>query len=202
MKNLKFTFILLFSILSLCYSCEKDHLTGKFLLTDEMKAQNPYQGGETLFFLKNNEDTIVVFAKDRVNKVHEVLEGINTKNYFLLEEENIFLDIDTILHDTSYFHLKMMPDRKGKTTFSIDLFQGNLRTDFSFKLLLSTTTTPCIDSLFVMNRWVKDVFTQEHEILDSRAYKLYYSTEFGIVRLDFGDGSYWELEKIDWADEN
>ena len=202
MKHLKFVLFITLGILCLCFSYEKDHLTGKFLLTEEMKAQNPYQGGETLFFHKNNEDTIVVFAKDRVNKVHEVLEGINTKNYFLLEEENIFLDIDTILHDTSYFHLKMMPDRKGKTEFTIDFIQGTVGRGFYYNLPLSTAATPYIDSLFVMNRWVRDVFTQEHEILDSRAYKLYYSTEFGILKIDFSDGSYWELEKIEWAEEN
>jgi len=49
-----------------------------------------------------------------------------------------------------------------------------------------------------MNTWIKDVFVCEKEKIDSKAYRLYYSTEFGIVKIDFSDDSYWELEKIEW----
>jgi len=30
--------------------------------------------------------------------------------------------------------------------------------------------------------------------------KIYYSTEFGILKVDFSDGSFWELESIEWAE--
>ncbi|MCF8348069.1 MAG: hypothetical protein K9G61_04585 [Bacteroidales bacterium] len=197
MKSFKVGVVLLVSIVSLLYSCNEGHITGKYFLTDEMKSQIPYHGGETLFFTRNNVDTIMIVAMDRVNKVYEILDGINTNNYSIWEEESIYLNIDTIPNDTNSISLKMMTDFSGRNTFlEIVVYRGTLTNRFSYTLPLSKEYTPYIDSIYIMNRWIKDVFVHETALENT----MYYSTQYGIVKIDFSDGSFWELERIEWAE--
>ncbi len=197
MRFTKLALLLTLTILSLCFSCKKDYLAGGFLLTDEMKAQNPYQGGETLKFVSGSGNVYVWSVNDRSNQVHKMLKGINTKEYYLVEIDHTSLG----LVDSSFyfsFGLEMGGLGDQNTDYDIWLHYGDVVSGFSFNLPLSTETTPYIDSLFVMNTWVKDVFVYENEMIDNRAYRLYYSTEYGIVKIDFSDGSNWEIEKIEW----
>ena len=197
MKFTKLAFLLTLIVLSLFFSCEKDHLEGAFLLTDEMKSQNPYQGGETLKFVSDSGNVYLWNVNGRSNQVHKMLTGINTKQYYLIEIDKTSIDL---LGNREYFlfGLEMGGLGKDNTDYDIWLHYGEKGSSFSFNLPLSTETTLFVDSLFVMNTWIKDVFVCEKEKIDSKAYKLYYSTELGIVKIDFSDGSYWELENIDW----
>jgi len=197
MKNPKIYIVILISIVSLLYSCNEGHITGKYFLTDEMKSQIPYHGGETLFFTRNNVDTIMIVAMDRVNKVYEILDGINTNNYSIWEEESIYMNIDTIPNDTNSISLKMMTDFSGRNTFlEIVVYRGTITNRFSYTLPLSKEYTPYIDSIYIMNSWIKDVFVHETALENT----MYYSTQYGIVKIDFSDGSFWELESIEWAE--
>ncbi len=197
MKNLIIAFILLLGVLSLCFSCEKDHLAGKFLLTDEMKAQNPYKVDETLKLISNTGDTLSWFVKGRNNQIHKTPVGINTSDYYLIEVEQTSIVVKNAT-ENGYIFFQMGGQLTASQKYTMSLSLGEKVNEFSFNVPFSTETTPYIDSLYVMNRWIKDVFI--HESASSN--KLYYSTEFGIVKIDFSDGSYWELEKIEWADEN
>ncbi len=70
---------------------------------------------------------------------------------------------------------------------------------FKFTLPLNTETTDYVDSIRVWDKWYYDVFIN---VQDSdtviRANKLYYSTKYGIIKIEWPDGHYMELEKIDW----
>ncbi|OFY51662.1 MAG: hypothetical protein A2W85_08380 [Bacteroidetes bacterium GWF2_41_31] len=197
MRNLKIVFILLLGILALCFSCEKNHLAGEFLLTDEMKAQNPYQKGDSFKLISNTGDTLSWYVKGRSNQVHEMLLGINTKDYYLVETDKASIDLENSIEYVT-FYLEMGGQLTSSRNYIIELYNGASGAGFSFDLPLSKESTPYVDSLYVLNRWIMDVFINEA----TSANKLYYSTEFGIVKIDFSDGSYWELEKIEWADEN
>lgn len=54
-----------------------------------------------------------------------------------------------------------------------------------------------VDSALVNEKWHYNLFIQERPKTESNAYKLYYSIELGIIKIDFSDESTWELEKLD-----
>ena len=49
-----------------------------------------------------------------------------------------------------------------------------------------------------MNQWHYNVFVFERENLDTTNLKVLYSTQFGMLKIEFRDGTNWELEKIEW----
>ena len=126
-----------------------------------------------------------------------MLLGINTKDYYLVETDKASIDLENSIEYVT-FYLEMGGQLTSSRNYIIELYNGASGAGFSFDLPLSKESTPYVDSLYVLNRWIMDVFINEA----TSANKLYYSTEFGIVKIDFSDGSYWELEKIEWADEN
>lgn len=64
---------------------------------------------------------------------------------------------------------------------------------------LNTETTDYVDRIRVWDKWYYDVFINEQDS-DTviRANKLYYSTKYGIIKIEWPDGHYMELEKIEW----
>lgn len=195
MKQLKFALIILIVTIGLCFSCEKDHQVGEFFLTDEMKAQNPYQKGDTLKLISNIGDTLSCYVNSRSNQIHQYLLGINTADYYLIEIENTSIVLKNATENGS-FSFQMGGEFANNNRWIIYLHFGEKNNEFSLHVPLSKESTPYIDSLFVMNRWIKEVFIQETALTN----KLYYSTEFGVVKIDFSDGSFWELESIKWAE--
>jgi hypothetical protein len=107
------------------------------------------------------------------------------------------MNIDTIPNDTNSISLKMMTDFSGRNTFlEIVVYRGTITNRFSYTLPLSKEYTHYIDSIYIMNSWIKDVFVHETALENT----MYYSTQYGIVKIDFSDGSFWELESIEWAE--
>ncbi|MCF8349461.1 MAG: hypothetical protein K9G61_11670 [Bacteroidales bacterium] len=195
MKHLKIVFILVAVFFSLCYSCKKDHLVGEYLLTDEMKAQNPYQKGDSFILISNKGDTLSWFVKGRSNQIHEVLYSINANDYYLVENDKATIKLE---NNTEYvtFQLEMGGQLLYPPMFTINLHHSQYAAVFSSDLPLSKKYIPYIDSLYVRHRWIKDVFVHETALENT----MYYSTQYGIVKIEFSDGSFWELESIEWAE--
>jgi len=199
MKYLKIAVLLVFSLVSLCSSCLKDHLAGKFLLTDEIKSQNPFTGGEKLYYISDSSASYIFSIALRNDQIHEQPAGINTNEYYLIEVDQTSTAHDSIINKPELF-LEMAGRINRAPNFRIDFSFSTKGRSWSFDLPLSIERTPFIDSLEIQGKWYYDVYQNELDKLDNRAYKLYYSTKFGIVKIDFSDGSYWELEKIEWTE--
>ncbi|PLW93834.1 MAG: hypothetical protein C0591_13835, partial [Marinilabiliales bacterium] len=59
------------------------------------------------------------------------------------------------------------------------------------------------DSIDINNKMYYDIFsdTLKHEgiiPIDPNPVRCYYSTEYGVIKIDFSDSTSWELEHIEW----
>jgi hypothetical protein len=80
---------------------------------------------------------------------------------------------------------------------------------FSTDILVNAddSTIQVLDSLKVNESWIYEVFFDTLYYIYNQPFpqdllfypnKCYYSTSLGVVRIDFSDGSSWELEEIIW----
>lgn len=86
MRLLRFVFILVTVFFGLLFSCQKDPKLGEFLLSDEMKAQNPYQKGDSLILISNSGDTISGYVYSRYSQISQYYYD-HTMVYYLVEIE-------------------------------------------------------------------------------------------------------------------
>ncbi len=194
MKTIKLDFLFLVMLTMFLMSCGKNDLQGSFLLTEKMKNQNPYSIGNRLFFVNDNMDTLDFLVTLKNNQIYERLLSVNSNSYYLIENEDTSIDsayfggfwmsMTGVINSSPIYTLYFNYDNRGMTA--------------SFDLPLSTENTKYIDSLLIMGNWGKNIFYFEKEKMEDYAYKLYYSTNNGIVRIDFSDGGFWELESIEW----
>jgi hypothetical protein len=195
MKTLKLSIIFVTAIIVIIFSCEKKGMIGEKLLTDEMKTQNPYKISD-VFTLKDEMGENFIFeVKTRKCTIHEMQFGHDVSRYYLVEVEETRIVSDNTedsygieltaygnMRDI-YFHLSFKS--KGYS--------------FNFNLPMTQENTQYVDSIFVQDRWYYDIFMNEIEKVGNRAYKLHYSTSYGIVKVDFSDGSYLELVNEEFA---
>lgn len=191
MKKLLVAIVLL-CLLTTYFSCRKTGIANKYFLTDEMKSQNPFSGGEKLYYVSDSAEQFILSGGERSNEILKVPLG-NDLSYYNLYE---FYKIQFTSGVDFGFYFDMHINRD--PIFFIDFHCENKGKSFTFILPLSEDITPNIDSLQIQGQWYYNVFVAEEEKAVNRAYKLYYSTKYGVVKIDFSDGSYWELEKIEW----
>lgn len=173
-------------------SCNKTGLQKEYLLTDEMKDQNPFMGGEKLYYLSDSMEQVVFKVSARDNKVHEVPHGQRTNMWDLYEVERMYIS-----SDEGYYFLWDMHYNAGYN-FYIDFTYKNRGWSFTYDLPLSRENNNFVDSLFIQEQWYHNIFISEEDTIGNKAYRLYYSTDYGIIKVDFSDNSYLELEKIQW----
>ena len=192
LRIFKLTFIILLSSFTILFGCGKRGVRNKYILTDQMKNQNPYNGGEKIYFITDSLDYLIFEAHERDNQVHEVPFSNDVSTYDLYEVERTYLTID----NNNNFLLDM--HNNGGFKYFIDLSYNNLGRRFRFDLPLTKENNQYIDSMNIGEHWYYNIFISEKDTLKNNAYKLFYSTEFGIIRIEFSDGSNWNLEKVVW----
>ncbi len=194
MKNLfLFLFFLVIST-PLFQGCKKDHLLGKFLLTEKMKSQNPFHGGETLYFISDSLKEFVVDCIFRRDQIHKYHPSISESGYYLIEVEQT-----SCSGNYNGFWLEMAGQINSTPEFKIQFSFEKKGGDFRFNLPLNKETSDYADSIRVRDKWYYDVFINEQDSDTAiRANKLYYSTQYGIIKIEWPDGHFMELEKIDW----
>ncbi|RLD55541.1 MAG: hypothetical protein DRJ01_16515 [Bacteroidetes bacterium] len=73
---------------------------------------------------------------------------------------------------------------------------------FKYALPLKKNSSEHIDSLYVIDRWIKDIYIQKDsyqiEGQPTGQTIIYYSAQYGIVKLERPDGLIMELENIEW----
>ncbi|NOY51662.1 MAG: hypothetical protein GXO88_14010 [Chlorobi bacterium] len=188
--KLKFIILLfpLFCLLST--ACTKNDLVGEFYLTDEMKNQNPYLEGQDVSFVDNNGDTIL-FVISKQNNIIEAQISSNSSTYNLFEEEKTSLKSDSIsLQIKMYYE----PHREPLLDFYIG--QTNSYMLFNmFQIPLTYSNTPRVMSIEINGKWYYQVYYFENNYNQNAI--IYYSTEYGILRVEFDNGDF-----IDYVELN
>ena len=163
------------------------------LLSEEMKKQNPYQVDSKILFISDVGEEYNLEVVERENEYHEFQNGNYATNY-LIEIEKTSINSTDTLHDF-YFELEMStlpryelkiwfypPNKKGMTAY--------------FNLPLSKDIPEYTDSAYINGKWQYEVYIEEIQKKDSSAYRLYYSTEEGVLKVDFSNDSFLILKKL------
>ena len=182
-----------------CSNCTETQL----LLTEQQKKQNPFNGFEKIIF-KTGDSLIEFTGTGRKNQIieHEFntsycqrdfTEYDNltfTNNLYeirfkLLGQNNFFIYFNDSIKDISlesWFYVESDPNKNSGYTELINTLNINGNQFFNI---------------------YKDTLYQNYATPDfpdslNHVTYLYYSTEYGIVKFDFSDGSTWELKEIVW----
>lgn len=192
--------ILLFS------NCKKK--CDEYLLGDLIYS-NPLTGNETIVFYGTNEENIIFKGQGRRNYMNKSNENNQCRIVELddcyFDEENkkyellIHLSPTTdyqpaylVLFFYDYTYNKFRHYTSKKSIFEIPLSKENLKPGQLY-----------FDSLLVINQYYSDVFAGETDLDLVKSTKdtihpsmFYYATSHGIIKIDFDDGSSWELKEI------
>ena len=194
MKTIILAGMILISILVFLSSCSKSGVAGEKFVTDEMKNQNPFNGGEMLYFVSDSSEHFIFQVAHRNSEIHNYPLGNDIDYYYLVEIEKT--TIASVSTENDY---RFLMEANGlNKQYYISFSYENRGIGVTFNLPMTKENSQYIDSVKVMEQWYHDVFIYEIQRKDNNAYKLYYSTEFGVVKIDFSDDSYWELESVEW----
>ena len=198
MKKLIFliSVVLFFAI----YSCNRGRQIGEFYLSEEMKSQLPFNGNETIRFIDENDNIFMLSGDGRITTFIEETECISCYDYYVFEKEWInFSDeayeirLKLNASEQSYFNITYTIEGElFWCGFTSPLSEENLKDQESF-----------IDSITINNRNYYEVYRDTMRYQGSLSISpyptfCYYSTEYGVLKIDFSDDSYWELENIEW----
>lgn len=180
-------------------NCNKEKLVGEYYLTDEMRNTVPFNGNEKILFIYQN-DTIELNFENKGG-------GIDTRywesgKYFYYEVETTKFSGDYLL-DYSLTMYKNDPrlrinwydknNTSAQVSFNIPLSVDKLNDGewFLNELVVRGTTHYNVycDSILFM-------FNQEEDLSDPKVF--YYTEDNGVIKIDFKNGTAWELEKIEW----
>ena len=195
--------LIIFAFIFLEWACHDCNLVSEQLLTDLQKSQNPFKGFEIITF--NSGDSIVEFTgTGRHNTIKEYDISTSYCNWGVIEYNDL-----TFVGEDHRLYLDMV----GPYVFNISLYE--LSTDFDVLTTFHIDQTTgelsnyeeLIDSLTINNSLYFKIYknpmvdvSHPNDIPDSakHAIYLYYSTDFGVVKIDFSDSTSWELENIEW----
>lgn len=160
--------------------CSKDNLQAEFYLTDEIKSQNPYVTGDTIIFANSNDDTIVTVV-DRENHYIEALISSNSNRYNLFEEEKTSIKGDSLIIQMRMYY---EPHKEPLIDFYI-FYNGKSGSFYNYSIPF-TPSMPRVMSIKIHDKWYYNIYYFERIDIP----KLYYSTEHGVLRIEFSDGDY------------
>lgn len=200
MKQIHRTLFILLLILVIT-SCNK--VIDEYYLSQEMKSQIPFEGYEQITFINNNGGLEIINAGERINDIYESQEG-NIHNVYKYIQEKEWI---TFENDNSELVLKNSSSKAGDyltLTFTTNgqSFSGSLYSPLNAESLRFDEQYH--DSLIVNDAVYYKVFS------DSLMYtipspelphpnRIYYTTKYGVIKIDYTDGTTWELEEIKWT---
>jgi hypothetical protein len=187
------------------FLCYKEELVGEYYLSEETRSLIPFAGYEKLVFVVDSIDMTELLAGHRSDSIHKLYIDEDDHEY-------IFCESDYIYFSNSEYAISL---RVGACIFDptgIGFHFVYLDSNYMYYSDISVNpdenTYKVVDSLMVNGSWIHEVLfdtlyfvhTQPPFPSDSFAYptKCYYSKTLGVVRIDFADGSLWELKEIVW----
>jgi len=195
MKTTNLNAIILLGIVLLQIGCFKDKIDEKKLLSDEMKGQNPYHENDKLYFISDSAQVFVLEVSLRTSEFIEFQNGNYATNYLIEFEKTSIISIDT----TQFFGFWLeMESYSRPANYNIQFHPPiGEHMYVRFDIPLSYSNPGYTDSVYVSGKWHYDIYVKERGNIDSTTYRLYYSTELGIIKIDFSDNSTWELLKLE-----
>jgi len=195
-------------------SCGKKELGVNLL--GNLKNENPYKGDEKLIFLNQNDDSIVFYGEGRFSEVYEYTNS-TMNGYYLNETDHCYfrsadnqykLDVrlsshlatnDGIVILLATYNKNELDSCNAYTTeMLLPLLDYIIESSFFYIDTLETRKADYYN-VFVdssaLNQW--NGCTQL-----TYAKRFFYSTQSGLIKIDFSDGSFWELESIEWAERD
>jgi hypothetical protein len=195
--------------------CDPPQLLGEYYL-GELYYECPYKGYETLVFKSSGGILISFMGTGRKATIQENKISVNSNDYYIIEKDYMSLENS----DGNYsFTIGLTPyngyydspayiglgwalrdsatdgDLTASSVFNIPLSRQNLDPDQIF-----------YDSLMVLNDMYFDVYADSARQFRSNGMPIntsvpipnlfYYNKAHGILKLDFNDGSTWELYEI------
>jgi hypothetical protein len=214
-RSIVFSGIVFLVIFFSTLSCQKTQVLGEYHLGD-LYYENPYNGYETLVF-ESSEGILFTFTgTGRKTSVYENKVSVNSNDYYVIEKDYMSLEdsdgnYSLGLGLTPYNGYRNEPatigmgwrdyvsDTQGSLTansrFIIPLSKQNLESDQMF-----------YDSMLVLNKIYYNVYadyTNQYRaggVLADTQFAMpeifYYNRTDGILKIDFNDGSTWELQEI------
>lgn len=201
------TLVVLLLILSSCKKKCEEYYLGSLIY------MNPYNGNEVLKYHNSTGDDIIFIGQGRSTRMNtlqasysgDVCTSTEFDNCYFEEENNKYkLTISlrpTTDYQSAYLGLNLLD-----YTFN-DYWHYNSRSLFNLPLKMESLKPgqSYFDSLLVLNKYFYNVFADEPE-LDTSPNKsnndtvhpsiFYYNTTHGLIKVDFDDGTSWELKEI------
>lgn len=198
-------FILGIIILTHTLSCKKEcRLMYEKLLTEQQKRQIPFEGRERISF-NNVTKVFELNGTGRIDTIKKLYNSVYSCDYYTQEYDFLTFEGENI-------NLNLFITGRNIFNISLDDFSqdfhmlASLRTDQSTGEL--SDYVELIDSLTVNNLLYLNVYKDTVGVSypingdDSDsvilATYIYYSTDFGVVKIDFSDSTSWELDHIEW----
>ncbi len=201
--------LLVFTALSIfLFGCKKE--IDEFLLGD-FKKQNPYIGNETLIFINEIGETIVFDGEGRYSETFRTESESNPKRYYtneldkcVFESRNGDYEFEIVLttHKDRAFQMSItifrIINQPSHWCYCYSLYYQALQNYYGRQDMY-------LDSLQVLDKMYYDIMVDSSLSIstyfpDDSCHRfvsnLFYTINNGIIRLDFDDGSTWELKEI------
>jgi len=170
---------------------------GRFHLTEEMKSQVPYKSHETINFIDSNDNTLTFTGGSRIEQDLEVKDCISCYDYVVYEEDLInfnngsdYIRLTIRASEQSYLNVRYTIDgHVFLSGFSSPLSVENIGENEYF-----------LDSITVNNIVFYDIYkdsirSEKSITLNQYPIYSYYSTEYGVLKIEFSDSTSWEYVK-------
>lgn len=194
--------VILLLILITTASCKKP--VEEYYLTAEEKAMIPLKGYETVTYNSDSNSIEKLVADDRVDEIRKYYTDHTERNYILFERSYINFSNEKY---TLRLFMSSYPFPPKSIAFSFGYNDRKNYFSSFFEIIDKEDTTEFLDSLLINGSWIPDVYydTMKYVHLEPSPdsllvfpVKSFYSKQYGVVKVDFSDGSSWELEKIEW----
>ena len=192
-KTLTLVILLVFT-----FSCNKGKETGRFYLTEEMKSQLPYKSHESISFVNSNDEIFTFSGGSRIIQDIEIKECISCYDYYVYEEELINFNNGS---DQIRISIRASESNYLKLRFGIDghVFFSEISSPLSPENISGHEYF--LDSISVNNIVYYEVYKdsiRSEKTITINQYPIYsyYSTEYGVLKIDFSDNTCWEYVKI------
>ena len=197
----RFTFSLLTTTAILIISaCQKEKLLGEYYLSNDDKLTVPYSVGDSIRFVTNEHDTIDLLCHLRYSEVSR--EYISYNKYYTYERDVTKINTDeyylscqlsTIgMYPSMKLHWSDLDNHRGLVNFNLPLIPNNLKYGQYI-----------VQEMFVRNTLYHNVFVdstawRSGPEIDNELKTFYYSIEFGIIKLEFENGDFWEIDSTSY----
>lgn len=183
--------------------CGQPKLLGDFSLTVEMASSVPYEGYEELVYIQGQTE-IIFEGQGRIREKREVLGGINTVNYYIVEKDETRFSADGY---NMYF--KMFTESYWYILPKLNIhwydIENNIRGNVNFIIPIDTSYLEDNQGYlldFTVQEQTYNLVYFDSIQMDTSDFGLrkpavfYYHKESGLIKIDFTEGDPWELKQI------